>query len=638
MNTPRVLILSLAFVLISWKPAPERVTRPAGAFPEPRYPAAPLCEDAMLTSHPALLIVAPHPDDEVLGFAGLADAYLQQRKPVKVVITTDGDAYCEACRFWKNSTAAGPTCNATDLSNFASPEIDSFAEIRRTESAAAAKILGLPAPTFLGYPDTGLAGAWRNAQAGEFGKRLRRSDFAACKSCEECDGGYGQGPETTLTAKTLVDSLREHIAAMPPGTLIATTHWLDSHGDHSGLGNLVRTLNQDPASGFPSHPVAYAVIHAHGPKEQTDCTYPAPVSPDCPCMDEKLALADPHRVSRIAAFRIRPSWPAALPTDIGDYGKPTHLCLPERLYVGNDSPKRRAVLSYASQLGTLARTGEHPAALTGIMDCSGYLQSFVRSTEVFVLEPAPTRGQASSILTTAYSPSDDAAVLKAFQGLRVADVSDGLDAIGLQDVGLVDPEIHALWRDTEKFTHRFVGIAVTARYVPTMRRPTRMSGEAFSEWEGLWYEHISPEPFVEHLRAGSVIVIDAESDGDTGSIGSYNILAWKLKGAVGVVTSGGARDTDEVIRQKVPLYLRRLGRGIRPGRNEIESVQRPVTIGGVLVRPGDVVVGDGDGVVVVPREHALEVARVARRVLDGDKEGRRDLYRQAGLPPDPSVQ
>jgi regulator of RNase E activity RraA len=56
------------------------------------------------------------------------------------------------------------------------------------------------------------------------------------------------------------------------------------------------------------------------------------------------------------------------------------------------------------------------------------------------------------------------------------------------------------------------------------------------------------------------------------------------------------------------------------------------------VRPGDVVVGDGDGVVVVPRERAMEVARVARRVLDGDKEGRRDLYKQAGLPKDPSIE
>ncbi len=79
------------------------------------------------------------------------------------------------------------------------------------------------------------------------------------------------------------------------------------------------------------------------------------------------------------------------------------------------------------------------------------------------------------------------------------------------------------------------------------------------------------------------------------------------------------------------------GRGIRPWRNEIQSVNRPVVVGGVLVNPGDVIVADGDGVQVVPREVALTVAGFARKILDGDKIGRRDLYKKLGLPDDPSV-
>jgi regulator of RNase E activity RraA len=88
----------------------------------------------------------------------------------------------------------------------------------------------------------------------------------------------------------------------------------------------------------------------------------------------------------------------------------------------------------------------------------------------------------------------------------------------------------------------------------------------------------------------------------------------------------------------VPLYFRRPGRGIRPGRNEIESVNRPIVCGGVLVVPGDVVVADGDGVLVVPRAVAADVAGYARRILEGDKEGRRRLYEKLGLPKDRSVE
>jgi regulator of RNase E activity RraA len=213
---------------------------------------------------------------------------------------------------------------------------------------------------------------------------------------------------------------------------------------------------------------------------------------------------------------------------------------------------------------------------------------------------------------TEYSQADNDKVLAAFEGLRVADVSDGMDAVGLADVGLVDPEIKALWRDTEEFTHRIIGIAVTCRYVPTNRREPKMDPQT----EGRWYREITTEAFQSVLFPGSVLVIDGDQDGDTRTIGSSNILGWKKRGARGVITSGGAGDTDEIIRHKVPLYYKRLGRGYRPGRNELESVNRPVTIGGALVRPGDVIVADGDGVIVVPRERALEVAEASRRFLD----------------------
>jgi regulator of RNase E activity RraA len=243
------------------------------------------------------------------------------------------------------------------------------------------------------------------------------------------------------------------------------------------------------------------------------------------------------------------------------------------------------------------------------------------------------------IETPVFTAEADQKVLALFEGLRVADVSDGMDAVGLHNTGLMDPAIHPLWKDSQTYRHRFVGIAVTARYVPTNRPAAgRRSMEDFDAWVGNWYWKLSPEPFDALLRPGSALVLDDANSVDVGSIGSYNILAWKKRGMVGLVTNATARDTDEIETQRVPLYFRGVGRGIRPGRNEIESVNRPVVCGGVLVIPGDVIVADGDGVIVVPRAVAAEVAGYARKILDADKAGRRELYRELGLPEDPSVE
>lgn len=246
------------------------------------------------------------------------------------------------------------------------------------------------------------------------------------------------------------------------------------------------------------------------------------------------------------------------------------------------------------------------------------------------------------ILTAqAANAQSDEELLGLYDGLRVADVVDGMDVVGLRGSGLVDTRIQPLWRDIDELDHQFSGIAVTTRYVPTNRVvPNPMSPDEFAEWSGRWYNEVSPEPFVEFLKEGSVMVIDASGDGDTGSIGSYNSLAWLAEGMRGIVTTGSVRDTDEIIKQQIPVYLdpEQRGRGIRPGRNEIESVNQPVEIGGVLVRPGDVVVADGDGVIVVPREHAVPVAQAARGVLDSDKAARRNLYEQLGRPLDQTVE
>jgi LmbE family N-acetylglucosaminyl deacetylase len=373
--------------------AQDAAPDPACRIPQPvivAAPAEPACANEELTAFDALLVLAPHPDDETLGFAGLIAAYRAQGKPVEVVVATDGDAYCEACRFWKTGSVRGPTCGAADLSNFATTAVDSFAEVRRGESAAAAAVLGREPPAFLGYPDTGLAAAWRGREQGTPETRLRRSDFSACGDCETCPGGYGEGPETELSAATLTAALAGRLAATTPRTLVATTHWLDGHGDHAALGSFVKTLNGELAR---PRAVVYTVIHAHTPKAtpHPDCWYPGPQAVLCPCALESCADADPEWISTLREHRLRPSWPGGLPDD-ADYGIARHLCLPEAMYEGGGK-KLAAIRAYASQLGFLAREGELPERRAGIMDCNGYLIAFARRTEAFVLAvPEPEAG------------------------------------------------------------------------------------------------------------------------------------------------------------------------------------------------------------------------------------------------------
>jgi 4-hydroxy-4-methyl-2-oxoglutarate aldolase len=241
----------------------------------------------------------------------------------------------------------------------------------------------------------------------------------------------------------------------------------------------------------------------------------------------------------------------------------------------------------------------------------------------------------------------DEVLLELYRGARVTDVVDGLVTCGYMDVGVMDPEIAPLWRDVKDMSHRFAGIAVTVRYGPT-NRPMHPGADltkpenydVYRQWRGMWYSQLSTEPFQEFIKPGSVIVMDNKDDNDTGSTGSKNILEWKKKGAVGLVTVGGIRDIDEVILQKNPIYTNynKRGRGERIGRNEVIDVQRPVIVGGVTVYPGDVVVADSDGVVVVPRRVAARVGQIAYMELVDDIAGRRQYYDSLGMEYDETVE
>jgi len=110
-----------------------------------------------------------------------------------------------------------------------------------------------------------------------------------------------------------------------------------------------------------------------------------------------------------------------------------------------------------------------------------------------------------------------------------------------------------------------------------------------------------------------------------------------VDGAVGIITDGYCRDTDEVTLQKTPICARMRGRTIIPGRIEVVEVQTKIGCGGVQVEPNDIIGCDGDGIVVVPLRVAEEVAIHARAILIADMKARRALYQRLGMIPDHTV-
>ncbi len=136
-----------------------------------------------------------------------------------------------------------------------------------------------------------------------------------------------------------------------------------------------------------------------------------------------------------------------------------------------------------------------------------------QATDLFT--PQPKR----ILKNKSFDDSDEARqeILKLFKDLRVPDVSDGMDAIGLQDIGAMDRRIRPLWRDLENFSHRFVGFAVTVRYVPAQLRVGQNSFANYAEYakfKKAQYKQSGEKQWKSLGRRGdAVVVFDAEDVG-----------------------------------------------------------------------------------------------------------------------------
>lgn len=215
--------------------------------------------------------------------------------------------------------------------------------------------------------------------------------------------------------------------------------------------------------------------------------------------------------------------------------------------------------------------------------------------------------------------------------LRTTDVSDALDSMGIMDRQTMAPEMRPLWQGC-----RFSGIARTVQLYPSTRVLVPVTYDEYDAQYGGWTDGSYAWSSQVGKTSDQVWVID-EGGLSAGLLGSLNTLDGVVKGVRGYVIDGVCRDSDEVIMQKGPVCctLRRPSHVY--GRTCTAETDVPIVCAGVRVEPGDVIVADGDGVVVVPQALAAEVAHRAKLILDKDKVARARLYEQMGWEPDETV-
>jgi len=228
--------------------------------------------------------------------------------------------------------------------------------------------------------------------------------------------------------------------------------------------------------------------------------------------------------------------------------------------------------------------------------------------------------------------AENKALLEMFGQLRLADVRDGLDWVGYFGFCSLDPKIRPLWA-----SGCVVGIARTARYLPYEGPYPLERGDEYTRWQGRYYSVVCTYPWMDEIEEGDFAAIDL-SGVNAGLMGSENTLRCLLKGLRGfVINGGGMRDTDEVIKSKVPCWNYFISQAMDQARIRFDAKDIPVSIGGVAIYPGDIIVADNDGVIVVPRGVAEEVYKYAARGLETDMITRGQLYEQLGWEKDDTV-
>jgi 4-hydroxy-4-methyl-2-oxoglutarate aldolase len=196
----------------------------------------------------------------------------------------------------------------------------------------------------------------------------------------------------------------------------------------------------------------------------------------------------------------------------------------------------------------------------------------------------------------------DDAIVQGLRELPTATISDALDRLGIvgQCLGIapLDPRF------------RLAGRAFTLRYRPT----------------GL-VEKGNVGDYVDDVPPGDIVVLDNAGRLDCTVWGDILTAVSNRRRIGGTVIHGVCRDVQRALDLNYPIFSR--GCYMRTGKDrvEVESMQQPISLGDIQVRPGDILIGDADGVLVIPRVRESEVFDTAREIEEAEQAIERETAR-----------
>lgn len=212
-----------------------------------------------------------------------------------------------------------------------------------------------------------------------------------------------------------------------------------------------------------------------------------------------------------------------------------------------------------------------------------------------------------------FKPRQNAPLPANWDQLFTAVLSDALDSVGITDQAM-KPGIRPLDDSLKMCGRARTGLYAEAGYVAPGVNPYELEIAV-----------------VDDLRPGDVAVFACGGSHRIAPWGSLLSTATRARGAAGCVTDGFVRDTLEIRAMKLPVHHGGIAPLDSKGRGQIVAIDVPVICGGVRVSPGDLIMGDADGVIVIPHRAEAEVLRIAFDKVQGEHHSMRELRAGAYL-------